>query len=64
MNSSATSTIIEECFHCVQFTSRYSIERGSSVRNEPELKHYELKLALFEPELKLSFKKNNGPGLN
>ena len=31
------------------------------VRNEPELNHYELKLALFEPELKLTFNKNNGP---
>ena len=36
----------------------------SSVRNEPEPKHYELKLALFEPELKLTFNKNNGPEPN
>ena len=37
---------------------------NTSVRNEPEPKHYELKLALFEPELKLTFKKNNGPEPN
>ena len=33
----------------------------TSVRNELELKHYELELALFEPELKFTLKKNNGP---
>ena len=33
----------------------------SSVRNEPAPKHYELKLALFEPELKLTFKKITVP---
>ena len=33
----------------------------SSVRNEPEPKYYELKLALFEPELKLTLKKITVP---
>ena len=36
----------------------------TSVRNEPDLKHYELKLALFVSELKLTLKKNNGPEPN
>ena len=53
------------CVHSVHCTHmcvhiRIYIYIYISVRNEPEPKHYELKLALFEPELKLTFKKNNG----